>query len=98
MRTEGSLQALACLAALALAASGLPFAKRASIDHDAVVGFPETVPSGVTGDLYLKYKPYLKVFNGCVPFPAVQENGDTKCVPRNASISARHEFGLLMLS
>ena len=47
------------------------------IAHDAVVGFPQTVPSGVIGDLYLKYKPFLYVANGCVPFPAVEADGDT---------------------
>lgn len=51
--------------------------KRAVINHDAVVGFPQTVPSGLTGQLYLKYKPYLKVDNGCVPFPAVDSSGNT---------------------
>ncbi|KAF3359510.1 hypothetical protein VdG1_02065 [Verticillium dahliae VDG1] len=50
---------------------------RAVINHDAVVGFPQTVPSGVSGQLMLKFKPYLKVFNGCVPFPAVNAGGDT---------------------
>ncbi|KAM0323019.1 hypothetical protein ACHAQA_009118 [Verticillium albo-atrum] len=50
---------------------------RAVIAHDAVVGFSQTVPSGVAGQLYLKHKPYLKVFNGCVPFPAVNAAGDT---------------------
>ncbi|KAF2002084.1 NPP1-domain-containing protein [Amniculicola lignicola CBS 123094] len=50
---------------------------RAVISHDAVVGFPQTVPSGIVGDLYLKYKPYLEVYNGCVPFPAVDSAGNT---------------------
>jgi hypothetical protein len=50
---------------------------RAVINHDAVVGFLQTVPSGLTGSLYLKYKPYLEVYNGCVPFPAVDAAGDT---------------------
>ncbi|KAF2852565.1 necrosis-and ethylene-inducing protein-like protein 1 precursor [Plenodomus tracheiphilus IPT5] len=50
---------------------------RAVIAHDAVVGFPQTVPSGTAGTLYLKYKPYLKIFNGCVPFPAVDSAGNT---------------------
>jgi hypothetical protein len=53
---------------------------RAVINHDAVVGFPQTVPSGTTGGLYLKYKPYLEVYNGCVPFPAVNAAGDTRYV------------------
>lgn len=46
------------------------------IDHDAVVGFAQTVPSGTEGTLYLKYKPYLYVVNGCVPFPAVDADGN----------------------
>jgi hypothetical protein len=51
---------------------------RASIDSNAVVGFPQTVPSGTTGKVYLAYQPYLKVVNGCVPFPAVDAQGNTK--------------------
>src|SRR4051812_27728902 len=51
--------------------------KRAVIAHDAVVPFAQAVPSGTTGTLMLKYKPWLKVFNGCVPFPAVDAAGNT---------------------
>lgn len=65
------------LAAAASFVSAAPIQARAVIDHDAVVGFPETVPSGTVGALYLKYKPYLKVVNGCVPFPAVDAAGNT---------------------
>lgn len=86
MRAAALLQALACVTALAPTASSLPHSRRAVINHDAVVGFPEAVPSGAKGELYLKHKPYLKVSNDYVPFPAVQENGDTKYVPRNISI------------
>ncbi|KOC14198.1 NPP1 domain protein [Aspergillus flavus AF70] len=50
---------------------------RASIDHDAVVGFDQTVPSGTTGEVYLAYQPDLYVVNGCVPFPAVDAEGNT---------------------
>jgi hypothetical protein len=50
---------------------------RAVIDHDKVVGFAEAVPDNSEGDLMLAYKPYLKVFNGCVPFPAVDAEGNT---------------------
>lgn len=53
---------------------------RAVIAHDAVVGFAETVPATTEGDLMLKFKPYLKVFNGCVPFPAVDSDGNTSYV------------------
>ncbi|POS68526.1 hypothetical protein DHEL01_v213080 [Diaporthe helianthi] len=49
---------------------------RAVIDYDAVVGFDEAVPDNSEGDLMLANKPYLKVFNGCVPFPAVDACAD----------------------
>jgi len=65
------------LAATVVTVNGGPLKPRAVINHDAVVGFPETVPAGITGELYLKYKPFLKVFNGCVPFPAVDAVGNT---------------------
>lgn len=64
-------------AASIVSASPLNLVSRAVINHDAVVGFPQTVPSGVIGELYLKYKPWLKVFNGCVPFPVVDTAGNT---------------------
>jgi hypothetical protein len=64
-------------------ASALPFtlpfgifSKRATLDPGAVVGFSEAVPSGLTGTLMKKYKPWLNVHNGCVPFPAVDSNGN----------------------
>lgn len=66
------LAAATCISALP---TGLE--RRAVIGHDAVVGFAQTVPSGIVGTLMLKYKPYLKVFNGCVPFPAVDSAGNT---------------------
>lgn len=67
------------ISGLAFAAGvlGSPIERRAVISHDAVVGFPQTVPSTTAGSLYLKYKPFLKVFNGCVSFPAVDSQGNT---------------------
>jgi hypothetical protein len=59
------------------AAAPLAVSRRAIINHDAVIGFPQTVPSGIVGTLMLKYKPFLEVYNGCVPFPAVNSAGDT---------------------
>ncbi|KAI9162876.1 25 kDa protein elicitor [Paramyrothecium foliicola] len=50
---------------------------RAVIGHDKVVGFPTSVPGGAVGALYKKHQPFLKVFHGCVPFPAVNRGGDT---------------------
>lgn len=66
-----ALRSLVSLALMASAAVG------DVIDHDAVVGFDEAVPDNSEGDLMLAYKPYLKVFNGCVPFPAVDADGNT---------------------
>lgn len=65
-------------AAAAIQAQPTRLEKRADIDHDAVTGFAETVPDTTAGELMLKYKPYLHIDDGCVPFPAVQENGDTR--------------------
>ena len=64
----GSLSVQLLAAASVVLSSPVSLNTRAVIAHDAVVPFPETVPSGVVGQLMLKYKPYLKVFNGCVPF------------------------------
>lgn len=75
-----NLQSLAVqLLAVASCVSALPTGldKRDVIGHDKVVGFAQAVPSGTVGTLMLKYKPYLKVFNGCVPFPAVDAAGNT---------------------
>lgn len=76
----GVLRSLVSLIAAAAVVSASPIERRAPIDSDKVVGFAETVPSGTTGSVYLAYKPYLKVVNGCVPFPAVNAAGDTKYV------------------
>jgi hypothetical protein len=65
------------LALYSVASFAAPLERRAVINHDAVVGFPETVPTGTLGSLYLKYKPFLKVDGGCVPFPAVDASGNT---------------------
>lgn len=76
----GILRSFVSLVAAAAVASASPIERRAPIDSDKVVGFAETVPSGTTGSVYLAYKPYLKVVNGCVPFPAVDAAGNTKYV------------------
>ncbi|KAJ7305526.1 putative NPP1 domain protein [Mycena albidolilacea] len=62
---------------LLAAVAASPLSERAVIASDAVVGFPQTVPSGTAGSVYLAYKPHLKVVNGCVPFPAVDAAGNT---------------------
>lgn len=55
-----------------------PLPKRSDIDSDAVVGFDTTVPDNTEGELVEKWWPYLKVVDGCVPFPAVDAEGNTK--------------------
>ncbi|KAH7304775.1 npp1 domain-containing protein [Stachybotrys elegans] len=70
------LRAIAFLA-VGLGVSAGPLARRDTINHDAVVGFPQTVPSGATGQTFLKFKPWLLVNGGCVPFPAVDAAGNT---------------------
>lgn len=52
--------------------------RRGTIDSDEIVGFPQSVPNNITGEVYLAYQPYLDVVNGCVPFPAVDAEGNTK--------------------
>lgn len=83
MSTQSILLALAVAAQSVLGAPATTTGRslveaRAIIDHDAVVGFAEAVPANTEGTLMLKYKPYLKVFNGCVPFPAVDADGNTR--------------------
>lgn len=92
MAPRNSLFGLGLAVASVLGAPTSPAANERSIQarsviaHDAVVGFDETVPATTEGDLMLKFKPYLKVFNGCVPFPAVDADGNTGYVPaRNFS-------------
>lgn len=69
--------------------TGAPLQRRATIDSDAVVGFAQTVPNNITGTLYLKYKPYLYVQNGCVPFPAVDADGNVRSVTENPTSDRR---------
>ena len=57
-----------------------PIARRSDIPHDEVVGFDTTVANDTEGDLMLKWQPYLYVVDGCVPFPAVDAEGDTRLV------------------
>ncbi|KAF8846996.1 NPP1 domain protein [Acephala macrosclerotiorum] len=50
---------------------------RSVIAHDAVVGFPATIEGDGFGDLCAGYQPFLEVVHGCVPFPAVDAEGNT---------------------
>ncbi|KKK21383.1 hypothetical protein P175DRAFT_0283550 [Aspergillus ochraceoroseus IBT 24754] len=68
---------LASLVASTLSLAQGMIIPRAVIDHDKVVGFAETVPDDTIGEMYLAYKPYLYVVNGCVPYPGVDAEGNT---------------------
>lgn len=46
--------------------------------HNKVKPFAQAVPSSWLGQMYLKHKPYLAVLSGCVPFPAVDPQGNVK--------------------
>ncbi|MEJ2410105.1 MAG: NPP1 family protein [Novosphingobium sp.] len=76
-----------CLAAsLALVSAG--DANAAVIAHDAV----QPIPAAADGYMF-KFQPELKVEDGCVPFPAVDANGNTSgglkpSGPRNGDCSS----------
>ena len=60
------------LTALAVLAAGSGAAHAGVINHDAVVPFKEDVTA-----YQFKFRPRLKVTDGCVPFPGVNAVGDT---------------------
>ncbi|KAL5337202.1 necrosis inducing protein-domain-containing protein [Aspergillus crustosus] len=68
---------LAATAASMPLAPATPLTPRDVIGHDEVVALPETIPSGTIGDVYRAYLPYLAVDDGCVPYPAVDAEGNT---------------------
>ncbi|KAL4788113.1 putative NPP1 domain protein [Aspergillus varians] len=47
------------------------------VNYETIVGFRETVPKTQLGKLYKSYRPYLDVVNGCLPYPAVDAEGNT---------------------
>lgn len=64
-------------AATCILATPVHIIRRGVIPYDAVPSAPQDVGNGLAGQLYLKYKPYLEVYNGCVSFPAVDGAGNT---------------------
>jgi hypothetical protein len=52
---------------------GLMAVVASAIGHDQISPFNEDAP-----EVFLKYKPYLKVSHGCVPFPAVTADGEIR--------------------
>lgn len=60
-----------CLSTIAVS-GWMTSALAAVIAHDAVKPFSENLTA-----VEIKFKPYLKITNGCVPFPAVDSAGNT---------------------
>lgn len=52
--------------------------RRAEVGHDELKSLPQAVRGGPVGKLIKQYQPYLKVFTGCVPFPAVDRDGNVR--------------------
>lgn len=63
--------------AIATAATPSPLTPRGTVASSAIVGLPEAVPAGTLGNAYETYQPFLWIYNGCVPVPAVDVNGNT---------------------
>lgn len=49
----------------------------AVIDHDTVVPFAQPTPTTIEQIAAVKFKPTLYIDNGCHPYPAVDEDGNT---------------------
>ncbi|KAF2010784.1 25 kDa protein elicitor [Aaosphaeria arxii CBS 175.79] len=56
--------------------SGGPLESRAELGHDKIKPMGEAVGGGDGAVLYKKFQPTLKVQGGCVPFPAVDKDGN----------------------
>ncbi|MCY8573922.1 NPP1 family protein, partial [Bacillus haynesii] len=55
----------------------VPAADAKVIDHDKVQGFSEVTPVTLSQKAAKRFQPFLKVASGCVPFPAVDAQGNT---------------------
>jgi hypothetical protein len=73
-------QFLVGLTALTVSVAANPhnLSRRGTVASDELVGLAQTIPSGAIGNLYRAYQPDLYVVNGCVPFPGVDADGNTK--------------------
>ncbi|RLN48868.1 hypothetical protein BBJ28_00017287 [Nothophytophthora sp. Chile5] len=66
---------LRAIAAVAL--SSLASMQAAVISHDAVVPFAQPTPTTTLQTMAVKFKPQIDISNGCHPYPAVDEDGNT---------------------
>ncbi|KAK7518804.1 uncharacterized protein IWZ02DRAFT_489620 [Phyllosticta citriasiana] len=59
---------------------------------------PETVPKGVSGELYRKFRLYVVVDGGCAPLPVVDEEGNTGDKEGQVYVHSgwhRHQFAIM---
>ena len=77
-----SLLASGCVQGAAIvgqsAASTATLQPRDEIPHDSVEPIPQAIRFGPARKLIKQYQPFLKVVDGCVPFPAVDVDGNTR--------------------
>ncbi|KAG7377306.1 hypothetical protein PHYBOEH_000952 [Phytophthora boehmeriae] len=66
----------------------LASAQASELDFDLVVPFPETEPTTKEDKVALKFKPSLYIRQGCYPYPAVDEDGNT-----NAGLAPKLLYG-----
>src|SRR5690606_27290374 len=71
------LKALSYLLVLTFLVTAVPTVYAAVIPHDQVVGFTEVTPTTTAQIAAKTFQPTLKVTTGCVPFPAVDAQGNT---------------------
>ncbi|KAE8908793.1 hypothetical protein PF010_g23155 [Phytophthora fragariae] len=64
-------------AAAAIIAVSIATAQAETIDHDQVVPFAQPKASTISQKAAVKFKPQIHITNGCHPYPAVNEAGQT---------------------
>ncbi|EGZ16305.1 necrosis inducing-like protein NPP1 type [Phytophthora sojae] len=64
-------------AIVATTVGSLALVSGAVIDHDTVVPFAQPTPTTTLQTLAVKFKPQIYIANGCHPYPAVDEDGNT---------------------
>ncbi|KAE8986329.1 hypothetical protein PR003_g23804 [Phytophthora rubi] len=64
-------------AAAAIIAVSIATAQAETIDHDQVVPFAQPEASTISQKAAVKFKPQIHITNGCHPYPAVNEAGQT---------------------
>jgi len=71
------MKSVVSLAAAFLAAFAVQASDGNVIGHDQVAPFAEPAPVTISEKAAIKFKPQLHISNGCHPYPAVNDVGDT---------------------